>query len=47
MPVNTTRLGCLIVLVASLLGACAAPPPLPDDGFVDVPGGRVAFRVTG
>lgn len=47
MQANETRLGWLVVLVASLLGACAAPPPLPDDGFVDVPGGRVAFRVTG
>jgi proline iminopeptidase len=29
------------------LGGCAAQLPLPDDGFVDVPGGRVAFRVLG
>jgi proline iminopeptidase len=35
------------VIAASILFACAAQPPLPDDGFVDVPGGRVAFRVIG
>jgi proline iminopeptidase len=29
------------------LAACASDHPLPDDGFVDVPGGRVAFRVLG
>jgi proline iminopeptidase len=37
----------ILVIAASSLVACAAPPPLPDDGFVDVPGGRVAFRVIG
>lgn len=47
MQVSRTGIACLIVLVASLLGGCAAQAPLPDDGFVDVPGGRVAFRVTG
>ena len=34
-----------IVLLA--LTGCAHTDPLPDDGFVAVPGGRVAFRVTG
>ncbi len=34
-----------IVLLA--LTGCAHTDPLPDDGFVTVPGGRVAFRVTG
>jgi proline iminopeptidase len=37
----------VLVLAASGLFACAARQPLPDDGFVDVPGGRVAFRVVG
>jgi proline iminopeptidase len=30
-----------------VLGGCATQHALPDDGFVDVPGGRVAFRVVG
>lgn len=34
-----------IALIA--LAACDRAAPLPDDGFVDVPGGRVAFRVMG
>lgn len=29
------------------LVACAPPTELPDDGFVDVTGGRIAFRVMG
>lgn len=33
-------------MIASATVASAAAP-LPDDGFVDVPGGRVAFRVIG
>jgi len=37
----------VLVLAASSLFACASPQRLPDDGFVDVPGGRVAFRVIG
>lgn len=36
-----------LIVAASGLFACAARQPLPDDGFVDVPGGRVAFRVIG
>jgi proline iminopeptidase len=36
------------VLAASLfLVGCGTTKPLPDDGFVQVPGGRVAFRVIG
>jgi proline iminopeptidase len=36
------------LLAASLLIAgCSTAPPLPEDGFVQVPGGRVAFRVIG
>ena len=37
----------VLALAASGLLACASQQPLPDDGFVDVPGGRVAFRVIG
>ena len=41
-----TMLGAL--LAASLfLAGCSTTRPLPDDGFVRVPGGRVAFRVIG
>lgn len=29
------------------LGACGPPAGLPDDGFIDVTGGRIAFRVMG
>ncbi len=36
-----------LILVAAVAAACSTPPLLPDDGFVDVPGGRVAFRVIG
>lgn len=37
----------LIVPVALLLAGCARALELPDDGFIDVVGGRVAFRVIG
>jgi proline iminopeptidase len=37
----------LVGAIALAVSACAFSPPLPDDGFVDVPGGRVAFRVIG
>ncbi len=40
-------LAWLSALLAVCFGACDAHQPLPDDGFVDVPGGRVAFRVLG
>ena len=36
----------LISLIAAL-AACVDERNLPDDGFVDVPGGRIAFRVIG
>lgn len=37
-----------LLLAASLaLVACDTAEPLPDDGFVNVPGGRIAFRVIG
>lgn len=42
--------GALIVtaLIASACGSPdALPDALPDDGFIDVPGGRIAFRVMG
>ena len=37
----------LPVIVLLALTGCAHTDPLPDDGFVAVPGGRIAFRVTG
>ena len=36
-----------LVLVAAVTVACSKRSSLPDDGFVDVQGGRVAFRVVG
>lgn len=36
-----------LALVFFALDGCGPAPRLPDDGFVDVPGGRVAFRVMG
>src|SRR6476646_7670597 len=47
MHLSKPRLIWLVALAALGLTACASPPSLPDDGFVDVPGGRVAFRVMG
>jgi proline iminopeptidase len=41
------RLSCLLLIAAFSLAGCASQQPLPDDGFVDVPGGRVASRVVG
>ena len=38
---------CLIMVASVSLMGCDVPASLPDDGFVDVPGGRVAFRVIG
>lgn len=35
------------IFVSAMIAACSTPLSLPDDGFVDVPGGRVAFRVIG
>jgi len=37
----------LLIVVAAVAVACSKGLPLPDDGFVDVRGGRVAFRVVG
>ena len=37
----------LILAASVLLMGCDIAASLPDDGFVDVPGGRVAFRVIG
>jgi len=45
LPPLVIRISCL--LASAMLVSCASPPELPDDGFVDVPGGRVAFRVLG
>lgn len=36
-----------VVVTAFGLVACASQQHLPDDGFVNVPGGRIAFRVLG
>ena len=36
-----------LAFAAAILGGCAAPQVLPEDGFVRVPGGRVAFKVLG
>jgi proline iminopeptidase len=37
----------LVAVAAACLTGYASSQPLPDDGFVDVPGGRIAFRVIG
>lgn len=37
----------LLTCCVMMLGACVVPAQLPDDGYVNVPGGRVAFRVIG
>ncbi len=40
----------LLAALPIIVLACSSPAPtpgLPDDGYVDVPGGRVAFRVIG
>jgi len=37
----------LLAATTLALVACDSRAPLPDDGFVDVPGGRIAFRVIG
>jgi proline iminopeptidase len=42
----SARFLTLIALIAAL-ASCVDELNLPDDGFVDVPGGRVAFRVIG
>ncbi len=36
-----------IGVLSLALVACDSPESLPDDGFIDVPGGRIAFRVIG
>jgi len=41
------RFNHLLLIVAFGLAGCASQRPLPDDGFVEVHGGRVAFRVIG
>lgn len=43
-----SRTAAALLLGATLaFTAHASPPPLPDDGFVNAPGGRIAFRVIG
>jgi proline iminopeptidase len=43
---NVRILLATISLLATIV-ACGEVQKLPDDGFVDVPGGRVAFRTGG
>ncbi len=43
---RTLRAGLFLVGTCVLV-SCASSAPLPDDGFVNVPGGRVAIRVIG
>jgi proline iminopeptidase len=44
---HRSAFGALVGIVSLSLVACGAPSELPDDGFVEVPGGRIAFRVMG
>ena len=43
---TTTLLAALLATLLTVVG-CSTTRPLPDDGFVQVPGGRIAFRVLG
>jgi proline iminopeptidase len=36
-----------VAIISATLVACSETLPLPEDGFVNVVGGRIAFRVTG
>lgn len=45
VPPLVVRISCLLASV--MLVSCTPLPKLPDDGYVDVPGGRIAFRVIG
>jgi proline iminopeptidase len=44
---NTPMRSFVVALMFVSAAVANAAAPLPDDGFVDVPGGRVAFRVVG
>lgn len=46
IDMNVRILLATISLLATIV-ACGEVQKLPDDGFVDVPGGRVAFRIIG
>jgi len=37
----------LVLVVVAVVTAACSRDPLPDDGFINVPGGRIAFRVVG
>lgn len=45
--VHSMATAALLLGATLALVACDAAPPLPDDGFVNAPGGRIAFRVIG
>jgi proline iminopeptidase len=47
MRIHSRTAAALLLGAAIALVACASPQRLPDDGFVNVPGGRIAFRVIG
>ena len=48
MTAIRSKTAAALLLGATLvLAACTSPPLLPDDGFVNAPGGRIAFRVIG
>lgn len=45
--IHSKTAAALLLGAAIALVACASAPRLPDDGFVNAPGGRIAFRVIG
>lgn len=45
--IHSKTAAALLLGAAFAFAACDAAPPLPDDGFVNAPGGRIAFRVIG
>lgn len=47
MVIHSKTAAALLLCAALALTARASPPLLPDDGFANAPGGRVAFRVIG
>jgi proline iminopeptidase len=47
MLIQSKTAAALLLGATLVLAACDSAPPLPDDGFVNAPGGRIAFRVIG